>query len=136
MKAILELLRPSPTGEAGGGGRALIYVWALAQKDSRRGWDEGSDQDVMVPWVMRVKKEKEEKKTRSQKRLESADPSIALPKQEGSPPEQQPQDKTFLRYYHLYRKGELEQIVEEAGGQVIEAGYDKDNWWAIAVRKP
>ncbi|KAK9478447.1 S-adenosyl-L-methionine-dependent methyltransferase [Lipomyces japonicus] len=32
-------------------GTALIYVWALEQKGSRRGWDETSDQDVMVPWV-------------------------------------------------------------------------------------
>lgn len=122
-------------GESGGGGRALIYVWALEQKDSRRGWDEGNDQDVMVPWVMKVKKEKEGKKTRDQKRLELTDPGAELPKEREIESEQQPQDKTFLRYYHLYRRGELEQLIEEAGGQVVEAGYDKDNWWAIAVRK-
>ncbi|CAN6596864.1 tRNA (carboxymethyluridine(34)-5-O)-methyltransferase [Trichomonascus vanleenenianus] len=32
-------------------GTALIYVWALEQKNSRRGWDEGMNQDVLVPWV-------------------------------------------------------------------------------------
>lgn len=32
-------------------GTALVYVWALEQKNSRRGWDAGMDQDVMVPWV-------------------------------------------------------------------------------------
>ena len=31
------------------GGKSLIYVWALEQKGSRRGWDEGCEQDVMVP---------------------------------------------------------------------------------------
>jgi len=46
------------------------------------------------------------------------------------------EDKTFHRYYHLYRRGELEQNIAAAGGQVIESGYEKDNWWAIAQRLP
>jgi tRNA (uracil-5-)-methyltransferase TRM9 len=104
------------------GGRALIYVWALEQKDSRRGWDEGHEQDVMVPWVLKQKKEKE-KGRRKQKDENQADEE-ATPKPEG--------DKTFLRYYHLYRKGELEGDIEQAGGVVLESGYEKDNWWAIA----
>ncbi|KAJ4151643.1 hypothetical protein LMH87_012332 [Akanthomyces muscarius] len=33
----------------------LVYVWALEQSSSRRGWDEGSEQDTLVPWVMRAK---------------------------------------------------------------------------------
>lgn len=37
------------------GGKALVYVWALEQQSSRRGWDEHSDQDTLVPWVMRKK---------------------------------------------------------------------------------
>lgn len=41
-------------------------------------------------------------------------------------------EQVFQRYYHLYRKGELESDVVEAGGQVLESGYEKDNWWAIA----
>lgn len=89
-------------------GKALIYVWALEQKSSRRGWDEGNDQDVMVPWIMK------QSNTGS-----SAEKS-----------------KTFNRYYHLYRKGELEHDIVEAGGHVVKSGYEKDNWWAIAVRKP
>jgi tRNA (uracil-5-)-methyltransferase TRM9 len=104
------------------GGRALIYVWALEQKDSRRGWDEGHEQDVMVPWVLKQKKEKE-KGRRKQKDGNQADEGTT-PKPEG--------DKTFLRYYHLYRKGELEGDIEQAGGVVLESGYEKDNWWAIA----
>ena len=44
-------------------------------------------------------------------------------------------DKTFLRYYHLYRKGELEEDIEKAGGKVLESGYEKDNWWAISSLK-
>lgn len=108
-RAVLETLR--------GNGRALIYVWALEQKDSRRGWDEGHEQDVMVPWVMRQKGKK--KPTSGDSENENAEPSG---------------DRTFHRYYHLYRKGELEQNIEAAGGRLLEAGYEKDNWWAIAQR--
>lgn len=115
VAAILDTLRlssqnTSSSGSPGpkNGGRALIYVWALEQKHSRRGWDEGDEQDVMVPWVMKEK------------------PAVAG--KEGS--------TTFDRYYHLYRQGELEHDVIEAGGLVVESGYEKDNWWAIIVRKP
>lgn len=80
------------------GGKVLVYAWALEQSTSRRGWDEGSEQDALVPWVMRSK---------------------------GKP------DATYQRYYHLYRKGELEEDVEAAGGVVLESGYEKDNWWVI-----
>lgn len=83
MKAILDVLKTD--------GRALIYVWALEQKSSRRGWDETSEQDVMVPW-----------KTR-----------------EGG------SEVTYQRYYHLFRKGELEECVEKAGGEVLASGYER-----------
>ncbi|KAI4621430.1 uncharacterized protein J4E87_006647 [Alternaria ethzedia] len=127
VKCVLDLLRPSsPSNQGGGagleGGRALIYVWALEQKDSRRGWDEGHEQDVMVPWVLKQKKETEN--GRRNKKDESQADEEGTPKPDG--------DKTFLRYYHLYRKGELEGDVEQAGGVVLESGYEKDNWWAIA----
>lgn len=91
-----------------------MYVWALEQEGSRRGWGEGDEQDVMVPWVMRGKKKKKG--------------------EEGEGGGEKEADRTFHRYYHLYRKGELEENVRDAGGRVLEAGYEKDNWWAIAER--
>jgi tRNA (uracil-5-)-methyltransferase TRM9 len=100
LNAILECLRE--------GGQALIYVWALEQKNSRRGWDEGHEQDVMVPWVMKTGK----------KNLN----------EDGTT------EKTFQRYYHLYRSGELDEDIVTAGGEVVESGYEKDNWWAICRR--
>lgn len=99
ISSILELLKPQ--------GKALLYVWALEQASSRRGWDEGDDQDVMVPWVMKTK----------------------------SAAKQESKEKTFQRYYHLYKKGELEQEISQAGGLVLESGYEKDNWWAIVRRR-
>jgi tRNA (uracil-5-)-methyltransferase TRM9 len=119
VKAVLEILRPSPSSQEGG--KALIYVWALEQKDSRRGWDEGHEQDVMVPWVLKQKKEKKVKQRRGEE------------PHSGGQEQEQEGDKTFLRYYHLYKKGELEQDIGEAGGVVLESGYEKDNWWAITT---
>lgn len=106
VAAVLETLR-RPTDDDKHGGKALIFVWALEQKKSRRGWDEGDEQDVMVPWVMKQKPE-------------------------GG---RDTNTKTYERYYHLYRKGELEENVTAAAGIVVESGYDRDNWWAVATPK-
>jgi tRNA (uracil-5-)-methyltransferase TRM9 len=133
VRSILGTLRLS-SGIAGEPGRALIYVWALEQKESRRGWDEGGEQDVMVPWVMRAggaAKKKAKGKGKSNGGEESQKAEEVVQEQ----PAEQAEDKTFLRYYHLYRKGELEHDIEEAGGTVVESGYEKDNWWAIAIPK-
>lgn len=100
VAALLEAVRPAE-------GRVLVYVWALEQASSRRGWDEGADQDQLVPWVFRPK-------------VKPADGSSG--------------DTTYQRYYHLYRKGELEEDVVAVGGRVVDSGYDRDNWWAVASR--
>ncbi len=65
VAAIKELLASlkNPHGKDGldtpGPAKALVYVWALEQKTSRRGWDEGHEQDVMVPWVLKSKQTKD-----------------------------------------------------------------------------
>ncbi|KAK5132353.1 hypothetical protein LTR08_009188 [Meristemomyces frigidus] len=110
IKSMLDTLKPD--------GKALIYVWALEQESSRRGWTEQDDQDVMVPWVMRGSK-----KDRTTKGESGED-------------RDQNGDRTFHRYYHLYRKGELEHDMKAAGGHVLQAGYEKDNWWAVAGLSP
>jgi tRNA (uracil-5-)-methyltransferase TRM9 len=91
------------------GGQVLLYVWALEQAASRRGWDERSDQDTLVPWVLRTK-------GRPHATAEA-----------GS-------DPTYQRYYHLYREGELQDDVLAVGGTIVNAGYDRDNWWVICTR--
>lgn len=125
VSAILQTLIPATDNDtdhkANTGGKALIYVWALEQKASRRGWDKGHEQDVMVPWVLRNKPAVAMKNKYGQE--ESKD--------QNKPPEQ---DKVFHRFYHLYEENELERNIRAAGGVVIESGYEKDNWWAIASR--
>lgn len=102
------------------GGRALVYVWALEQKGSRRGWDKGDEQDVLVPWVSKGQKGKEARHGMSNDNPNSGHWSGK-------------EDKVYQRYYHLYREGELEKDIVTAGGIILEAGYEKDNWWAIAT---
>lgn len=104
ISSILQTLRPQVAEKRAG--QALFFVWALEQKNSRRGWDEGDNQDQLVPWVLRPDKNKN--------------------------PEEKP--ITHNRYYHLYKHGELEQNIEAAGGEVVKSGYDRDNWWCIARR--
>lgn len=55
IRNILSVLKPQGDNQHETGGAALIYVWALEQRSSRRGWDENSDQDVFVPWVLQQK---------------------------------------------------------------------------------
>ena len=130
VEALLETLKSD--------GRALIFVWALEQKDSRRGWDTGHDQDVMVPWVMKIGQVKSKKGQKSKDAVQSessADSSASGDTAQASTLEDIPMgDRTFHRYYHLYKGGELEQDIIQAGGVVVESGYERDNWWAILSR--
>jgi len=125
VRTILECLTPG--GDGRGRGRALIYVWALEQASSRRGWKEGDEQDVLVPWVKRSVHSKP-----APFKL-SADAAVNAAKADEDGDEQGG-DQVFHRYYHLYAKGELERDVVAAGGVVLEAGYERDNWWVIATR--
>jgi len=48
-------------------------------------------------------------------------------------------DYTYIsksnRYYHLFKKGELDDLVDQIKiGKVVETGYDRDNWYVIAER--
>lgn len=128
VKAILECLK-------GDGGTAMVYVWALEQGSSRRGWDEGADQDRLVPWVMKAKpKPKPKPKLTKKGAPDSAATTSGSKPGESAAGDDQGGDKTYQRYYHLYKKGELEEDVVAAGGVVLESGYDQDNWWAIISR--
>ena len=110
IKSILKCLKQS--------GQALIFVWALEQENSRRGWTGSDKQDVIVPWVMRGSK-------KAASAHESNDVTNG---------KQPTDDKVFRRYYHLYAQGDLERDISAAGGNVTESGYEKDNWWAVATK--
>ncbi|KAL6938514.1 hypothetical protein ACO0OL_001055 [Hanseniaspora opuntiae] len=71
------------------GGEALIYCWALEQGDSRRGYNESMEQDILVPWVLEgeFQNEKIEKAPKQSKKAikEITKPDLTnVPKEERS----------------------------------------------------
>lgn len=42
--------------------------------------------------------------------------------------------KVHNRFYHLFKEGELERLVNQAGATIVESGYDKDNWYVIGKK--
>ena len=147
QEAIRQLLRCVTLGEAGQtGGQVLVYVWALEQGTSRRGWDEGGEQDLLVPWVLKSQqKQPKSKKGAQDQGIGGAGPAnksgetpptpaAVASAEPGAAPSHT--DPVFNRYYHLYRKGELEEDVLAAGGVVVTSGYERDNWWVVAANEP
>ena len=117
---LATLKKPRADGEPNQAeAEALIFVWAVEQQSSRRGWDRDSDRDVLVPWVMKGSGTGMGKKKKKEK---------------GDGKEEDEQEKTFQRYYHLSEEGELERLVRKAGGIVVRSGYERDNWWVVARR--
>ncbi|KAH8155949.1 hypothetical protein CIB48_g12298 [Xylaria polymorpha] len=106
LRRLLECVRED-------GGQVLVYVWALEQSSSRRGWDVNSAQDQLVPWVIKANQNQGKKSK-----------DVGSGGAEGV-------DATYERFYHLYREGELEEDMRSAGGEVLESGYERDNWWVI-----
>ena len=45
------------------------------------------------------------------------------------------EDKTFKRFYHLFKKGELESLLPLNQVEILESGYDRDNWYVIGRKK-
>jgi tRNA (uracil-5-)-methyltransferase TRM9 len=81
-------------------GRILIYVWAVEQDElSKRIVPQDGPQpehpgrDVFVPWVM---------------------PAKGAQGQDGA----EPQARVFERYYHMFAKGELRAMVEDAAREM------------------
>ncbi|KAK0704979.1 S-adenosyl-L-methionine-dependent methyltransferase [Lasiosphaeris hirsuta] len=152
QEAIRQLLRCVKTGEAPSG-QVLVYVWALEQGNSRRGWDEGGEQDLLVPWVLKSTSQTQQSRTlrRGLDNPTTAKQDAVVANKSGEPPAPtmpagdgpaagtggvgHTDPVVFQRYYHLYRKGELEEDVLAAGGVVITSGYERDNWWTVAANE-
>ncbi|GMF63670.1 hypothetical protein B5S33_g2715 [[Candida] boidinii] len=155
IQAIVEILRCLHKG-----GQALIYCWALEQENSRRGWKEGMDQDVLVPWVLSKNQPKTPKAQKAPKRKNHKNKKISdsenqeqgntqseqIQEQEQEKEKEQEKQQEILsgpepvksevrmRYYHLYKKNELKENAESAGGKVVRDGYERDNWWVVVEK--
>ncbi|XP_028025903.1 alkylated DNA repair protein alkB homolog 8 [Bombyx mandarina] len=61
--------------------------------------------DLLVPWNLRSK----------------------------APPLQQP-DTTFLRYYHVFDEGELDQLCRDARLAIVRSFYEEGNWCVVCMK--
>lgn len=106
------------------GATGLIFVWAFEENKSVRRHKltvlDGNEQDVLVPWSMNEFKGQELESKSNKGEPESK--RIKKDKDYGD-------GGSYQRYYHLFKKGELDELVKEAGGTILDSGYDRDNWY-------
>lgn len=91
------------------GGQLFIVAWAFEQDErSKRQFEQ---QDVMVEWKLQEK---------------------YAPPQDGASHAKADYEKRWIvyeRYCHVYRKGELEELVQQVPGlRVVDAQYSRSNW--------
>ena len=100
-------------------GKVLIYVWAMEQKEKKF-----KEQDNFVPWHLQKKYENESKV----ETLENG-PNITEDKNINC--------KVYQRYYHVFIKGELEDIINKTGDnvEIIKSYFDHANWCCIVQKK-
>ena len=125
------------------GAIGLIFVWAFEDNKSVRRHKltvlDGNEQDVLVPWSMNefsgfkksetkiVEIESEIQDEKSDDFVDGKQKRCKIEKDDDG--EIKDGGESFQRYYHLFKKGELDELVIEAGGKLIESGYDRDNWY-------
>ena len=114
IQALKEIFRVTKKG-----GKILVYVWAMEQKEKKF-----TEQDNFVPWHLQNRFENEAKVETIQN-----GPNITEDKNINC--------KVYQRYYHVFYKGELEDIIKKAGEDVeIEKSYfDHANWCCIIKKK-
>ena len=114
IQALKEILRVIKKG-----GKVLIYVWAMEQKEKKF-----VEQDNFVPWHLQKKFENEAKvETLPDGPKISEDTNINC--------------KVYQRYYHVFYKGELEDIIMKTGAniEIIKSFFDHANWCCIIQKK-
>ena len=110
IQALKEIFRVTKIG-----GKILVYVWAMEQKEKKF-----TEQDNFVPWHLQNRFENETKVETIQN-----GPNVTEDKNINC--------KVYQRYYHVFYKGELEDIIKKTGINVnIEKSYfDHANWCCI-----
>jgi len=53
----------------------------------------------------------------------------------GEEPRPSSEPVVYQRFYHVFRKGELEELLQESGmATIVDSGYDHENWFVVAQR--
>ena len=110
IQALKEIIRVTKIG-----GKVLIYVWAMEQKEKKF-----TEQDNFVPWHL-------------QKRFENETKVETLKNGPNITEDNNINCKVYQRYYHVFYKGELEDLINKTGIKVeIEKSFfDHANWCCI-----
>ena len=140
--AISEIVRILNTG-----GKALIYVWAMEQKvnnEQSKYISTKRNEEFSVNLTETIEKIENEEKTIDYhvNRTEFTQQDLFVPfskKPQNVNKNQQTTDQnvnkmeTYYRFYHLFMKGELEQLCVEACSnvEIVDSYYDDGNWCVI-----
>ena len=113
IQALKEIFRVTKFG-----GKVLIYVWAMEQKEKKF-----VEQDNFVPWHLQNKFENESKV----ETMENG-PNITEDKNINC--------KVYQRYYHVFYKGELEDLIKKTGVklEIEKSFFDYANWCCIVKK--
>ena len=129
MSEAVRVLRP--------GGQALFYAWALEQELASRSGHVFQEQDVLVPWHVKVGEQGAKTEERVKEAREVVERAVAshgeVDEVKGA--------AVFQRYCHVYEKGELELLFERmvrehptVEARIIDSYHDSGNW-AMCVEK-
>ncbi|KAK1938215.1 Alkylated DNA repair protein alkB 8 [Phytophthora citrophthora] len=127
LAAVKELLRVLRVG-----GRGIIYAWAHEQmKGSRRRFEEGR-QDFMVPWNLDKRFAAVDAEESKDDSTEAGDVSDGDDAKTCSTAQE---SVVVQRYCHMFKQGELENLIELAGNAKVEESYYDESNWAVIIRR-
>ncbi|RLN65126.1 hypothetical protein BBP00_00003026 [Phytophthora kernoviae] len=139
LAAVKELLRVLRVG-----GHGIIYAWAHEQmKGSRRRFEEGR-QDFMVPWNLDKRFAFSAEDDSSAAGASDDDQGEDQPKDQQAAEDLSGDDKAATkvqervvvqRYCHMFKQGELEELVALAGNAEVEESYYDESNWAVILRR-
>ena len=109
-------------------GKILIYVWAYEQERKF------TTQDVFVPWHLHNTYDQTEKSEK-----ETLTKEVDIEQNTGfietAIKDESKKSTIYHRYYHVFKKGELEELIEQIDGLEIERSfYDHANWCVILLK--
>jgi len=123
LEETFRVLRP--------GGRALFYAWAMEQTEGRSGHVFDS-QDVFVPFHQRAKPPPAESPAESSAELAAAPAGAGVAAGSYDPNKRA---YVYQRYCHVYRQGELLELVSALPHvRVLDEYYDTGNWCILAEK--
>ncbi|KAJ0411634.1 hypothetical protein ATCC90586_004103 [Pythium insidiosum] len=123
LAAVREVIRVLRVG-----GRGVIYAWAHEQQRSSRRQFDPDRQDFMVPWNLDQRFARASDKQAAQGPAEQPEKTETETAAAAAP-------VVVQRYCHMFKQGELEELVRDAGDAEVEESYYDQSNWAVVLRR-